>query len=167
MTININRPADILKASCECVAGKGESAACKHLAALCFALLDYDDKKLYDSCTQRLQEWHQPTRKSSKPVNLLDINFTSMNHDKSEEEKPKYLQFLNSDIYIPEASTVLTQLLIKYDQRSLGAANLLLPKQAAITRIPLPSRIVAQISLPEAIQDLTSPNDYRENGGDR
>ncbi|CAF1499954.1 unnamed protein product [Rotaria sordida] len=46
MIININRPADILQASCQCVAGKGERAACKHLAALCLALLDYDEKKL-------------------------------------------------------------------------------------------------------------------------
>ncbi|CAF1654234.1 unnamed protein product, partial [Adineta ricciae] len=154
MTININRPADILNATCECVAGKGERAACKHLAALCFALLDYDNKKLYESCTQRLQEWHQPTRKSSKPVNLLDINFTRMNHDKNEDEKPKYLQFLTSDIYIPEASTVLSRLLIKYDQRALGAVNLLLPKQAAVTRIPLPSRIIAQTSSPVVLPDL-------------
>ena len=74
MIINISQPADILEATCQCVAGKSARAACKHLAALCFALLDYDQNKLYEACTQRLQQWHQPTRRSPKPMNLLDIN---------------------------------------------------------------------------------------------
>ncbi|CAF3802421.1 unnamed protein product [Rotaria sp. Silwood1] len=91
MIININRPADILEATCQCVAEKGGRVACKHLAALCFPLLDYDQNKLYEACTQRLQQWHQPTRKSSNLVNFLDINFTCHKHNEAEENKPKYL----------------------------------------------------------------------------
>ncbi|CAF3317820.1 unnamed protein product [Rotaria sp. Silwood2] len=153
MIIKINRPAGILQASCQRVAGKGERAACKHLAALCLALLDYHEKKLYESCTQRLQEWHQPTRKSSTPKNLLDINFTSMKHDKTEEEKPKCLQFLRTDIYIPEATTALRELLIKYGQQTIAAASLILPQQVAISRISIPPRVITQSSSPA--QDLT------------
>lgn len=94
LVINSNRPADILRGTCECVAGNGPRAACKHLAALCFALLDFDEKKLYDACTQRLQQWHQPTRRSSNPVALLDINFSCLQHDKIQQQKQNYLQFL-------------------------------------------------------------------------
>ena len=57
----------MLEGSCQCVAGSGDFAACKHVAALCFALLDYDNNKLYESCTQRLQHGHQSMRKSSNP----------------------------------------------------------------------------------------------------
>ncbi|CAF4519710.1 unnamed protein product, partial [Rotaria magnacalcarata] len=124
--ININKPADILQSTCQCVAGKGERAACKHVAALCFGLLDYDENKLYEGCTERLQQWHQPTRKSSKPMNILDINFTSLRHNKEEEDKPKYLKFLESDIHISEATTTLRQLLIKYNQQNIAVASILL-----------------------------------------
>ncbi|CAF4384778.1 unnamed protein product, partial [Adineta steineri] len=94
MIINTNRPADILEGTCECVAGNGPRAACKHSAALSFALLNYDQNKLYEAYTQRLQQWHQPTRKSSNPVPLPDIRFTSLGHNRNEEKNLKYSQFL-------------------------------------------------------------------------
>ncbi|CAF1013258.1 unnamed protein product [Adineta ricciae] len=53
MGTNINKPANILGGSCEFAAETGPRAACKHLAALCFSLLDYDRNKLYEACTQR------------------------------------------------------------------------------------------------------------------
>ncbi|CAF1531677.1 unnamed protein product [Didymodactylos carnosus] len=56
LIMNSSRSADIIHGYCKCVAGQGPRAGCKHLAALCSGLLDYDDKKLYDACTQRLQE---------------------------------------------------------------------------------------------------------------
>ena len=148
LIINTNRPADILEATCQCVAGQGRRAACKHIAALCFALLDYDQNKLYEACTQRLQQWHQPTRKSTNPVNLLDINFTCLKHSKAEENKPKYLQFLQTDIHVPEATTTLRQLLVKYNQQSTAAASILLPQPALIRFIPLPARVISEVPLP-------------------
>jgi len=148
LIINTDRPADILEGTCQCVAGKGHRVACKHLAALCFALLDYDQNKLYEACTQRLQQWHQPTRKSTNPVNLLDINFTFLNHDKVEERKPQYLQFLQKDVHVPEATTTLRQLLVKYNQQATAAASFLLPQPAPDRFIPLPARVITQASSP-------------------
>jgi len=113
-----------LEGTCQCVAGNGLRAACKHLTALCFALLDYDHRKLYEACTQRLQQWHHPTRKSSNPVNLLDINFFSLKHNKAEQRQPKYLKFLQTDVHVPEAITTLCQLLVKYKQQSTAAASI-------------------------------------------
>jgi hypothetical protein len=148
LIINTNRPADILEATCQCVAGRGSRAACKHLAALCFALLDYDNNKLYEACTQRLQQWHHPTRKSSNPVNLLDITFTCLKHNKTEEVKPKYLQFLQTDVHVPEATTTLRQLLVKYNQQSTAAASLLLPQPSITCFIPLPARVITEVPSP-------------------
>ncbi|CAF5138744.1 unnamed protein product, partial [Rotaria sp. Silwood1] len=146
------KPADILQSTCQCVAGKGERAACKHVAALCFALLDYDENKLYEACTERLQQWHQPTRKSSKPMNILHIKFTSLRHNKEEEDKPKYLKFLESDIHIPEATTTLRQLLIKYNQQSTAVGSILLPRHVTDSRIPLPARVINQDPLSLSLQ---------------
>ncbi|CAF2776079.1 unnamed protein product [Rotaria sp. Silwood2] len=142
----MKKPADILQSTCQCVAGKGERAACKHVAALCFALLDYDENKFYEACKERLQQWHQPTRKSSKPMNILDINFTSLRHNKEEEDKSKYLKFLKSDIHISEATTTLRQLLIKYNQQSTAVASITLPRHVTDGRIPLSARVINQVS---------------------
>ncbi|CAF5057136.1 unnamed protein product [Rotaria sp. Silwood1] len=148
LLINTNRPSDILEGTCECVAGSGRYAACKHLAALCFALLDYDRNKLYEACTQRLQQWHHPTRKSSNPVNISEIKFFALKHNKDEENKPKYLQFLQTDVHIPEATTTLCRLLVKYNQQSTAAASILLPRSNSIRFIPLPARVVTEAVLP-------------------
>lgn len=131
-----------MEGTCQCVAGNGRRAACKHLAALCFALLDFDVNKLYEACTQRLQQWHHPTRKPSNPVNLLDINFFSLKHNKAEENQPKYLQFLQTDIYIPTATTTLRQLLVKYNQQSTAAASIRLSQPAHVRFISLPARVI-------------------------
>jgi hypothetical protein len=148
MIINSNRPADILEGMCECVAGSGPKAACKHLAALCFTLLDYDQNKLYEACTQRLQQWHQPTRRSSQPVPLLNIRFTCLQHNKIEEKTSKNSQFLEEHTYVPSATTTLRQLLLKYDQQSTAAACYLLPQQTTTPSITLPARVIGQVSIP-------------------
>ncbi|CAF3869343.1 unnamed protein product [Rotaria sp. Silwood1] len=147
LIININKPADILEGICECVAGSGPRAACKHLAALCFALLDYDQNKLYEACTERLQEWHQPTRRSTNPIPLLDIRFTCLQHNRVEEKMSKYWKFLEEYSYVPAATTTLRRLLLKYDQQSTAAACFLLPQQTTTSFITLPARVVDQVSI--------------------
>ena len=63
-------------------------------------------------------------------VELLNIKFFSLKHNKSEETKPKYLQFLQSDVLVPDVTTHLRQLLVKYNQQSTAAASILLPQPA-------------------------------------
>ncbi|CAF3710264.1 unnamed protein product [Rotaria socialis] len=145
MIVNTNRPADILESTCECVAGNGPRAECKHLAALSFALVDYDQNKLYEACTQRLQQWHQPTRKSSNPVPLLNIRFTRLHHNRNEEKNLKYSKFLANYTYVPKVSTTLNQRLIKYDQQSSAATFFLLPGEDKISFINLPARIIGTV----------------------
>ncbi|CAF4135127.1 unnamed protein product, partial [Adineta steineri] len=144
--INSNRPADIISGCCECVAGQGPKAACKHIAALCFGLLDFDDKKLYDACTQRLQEWHKPTRRSMNPVALLDIDFGYLQHNVKNQESPQYLTFLKDYTYVPRAERTLQQLLGKYNQKSTIAASFFLSEQSSNAHLPLPGRVVSQCS---------------------
>ena len=54
---------DILNADCGCSAGLGPNASCKHVGALCYALVEFcKSGKLPDflTCTQKLQEWNKP-----------------------------------------------------------------------------------------------------------
>ncbi|CAF4332865.1 unnamed protein product [Rotaria socialis] len=69
------QPTDILQSTCQGVTGKGKRVACKHVPALYFALLDYDENKLYEAFTDRLQQWHQPTHtiKKKKPSRMIPI----------------------------------------------------------------------------------------------
>jgi len=96
-------------------------------------------------------------------VNILDINFTSLKHNKEEDDKPKYLKFLESDIHIPEATATLRQLLIKYDQQSTAVASILLPRPVTDGRIPLPARVINQGPLSLSLQqNLTYIRETRE-----
>ena len=77
-------------------------------------------------------------------MNLLDIKFTYLKHNKADEDKPKYLQFLQTDIHVPEATTTLCQLLVKYNQQATAAASILLPQPERIRFIPLPARVITE-----------------------
>ncbi|CAF1538171.1 unnamed protein product [Adineta ricciae] len=156
LLINTNRPADIISGCCQCVAGQGPKAACKHIAALYFGLLDYDDKKLYDARTQRLQEWHKPTRRSSNPVALQDIDFGCLRHGMTSQESPQYLTFLKDYTFVPRAETTLQQLLVKYNQESTIAASFFVSEQPSSADSPLPGRVVSQS--PVAFDFSTDPS---------
>jgi len=56
----------VLTAKCECVAGKG--GKCNHIAALLFYCIDFQHhmKSQSPSKTEKLQQWHQPSRKAKK-----------------------------------------------------------------------------------------------------
>ncbi|CAF1333865.1 unnamed protein product [Rotaria sp. Silwood1] len=73
----------------------------------------------------------------------------------AEEDKPKYLQLLQTDMSLPEASTSLRQLLLKYNLESTAAGIIVLPKPTLTHFIPIPARITGQISSPPC-QYLTS-----------
>lgn len=52
-----------VNACCECPAGKGPSATCKHIAAVMLMLqhlLDTGEIKVEKSCTEDLQTFHRP-----------------------------------------------------------------------------------------------------------
>jgi len=53
----------VIEARCECVVGK--SGKCNHIAALLFYCLDlqHHRKNQAPSKTEKLQEWHRPSRK--------------------------------------------------------------------------------------------------------
>lgn len=67
---------DILTAECGCPAGKGPNASCKHVGALCYALVQFcKSGQLPDflTCTQRLQEWNKPRPRKVEPIPVLEL----------------------------------------------------------------------------------------------
>ena len=67
--------ADVLAARCNCPAGEWPSAACSHVAATLFAIEDYVSHKDKQSCTSRLQQWHQPTLGPNLPTPISQATF--------------------------------------------------------------------------------------------
>ena len=67
--------ADVLAARCNCPAGEWPSAACSHIAATLFAIEDHVSHKDKQSCTSRLQQWHQPTLRPNMPTLISQATF--------------------------------------------------------------------------------------------
>ena len=70
---------DINSALCGCPAGKGPSASCKHIGALCYALANFcSSGRLPDfiSCTDVMQEWNKPCPKKHKPITVDELRST-------------------------------------------------------------------------------------------
>lgn len=56
---------EILEANCECVAGKGTKAGCKHIATFAYAILHFKEHKnwyIRTTCTSNRQVWHMPKK---------------------------------------------------------------------------------------------------------
>ena len=67
---------DVLTAVCGCSAGKGPTASCKDVAALCYAVMlfcECGQLPHFLTCTETLQEWNQPRpKKLHMPVTDME-----------------------------------------------------------------------------------------------
>ena len=68
--------------------------ACSHVAALLFYLEDCvqrRDKLLPDNstCTDKLQQWHIPPKRTINPAPVSDIEFRKAEYGKEQEDRPK------------------------------------------------------------------------------
>ena len=83
---------DITSALCGCTAGRGPKGSCKHIAALCYALEDFNRMKRtipYTACTSKLQEWNRPRKRTLEPQHVDEIKFIKHEHDKVKREHTK------------------------------------------------------------------------------
>ena len=77
------RSAAIQFAKCDCVAGKGPKASCKHIAAVCYALEEFSRKFISEdelSCTEELMKWNQPRKRRLEPSRISELDFTVEQH---------------------------------------------------------------------------------------
>ena len=86
-----NKDSDIIYAVCDCVAGVGPLCTCKHLGALCYYLEEFfrisaQTSTESESCTSRLQTWHQPRKRlSASPTTLGNIKFIKAEHGREKK----------------------------------------------------------------------------------
>lgn len=67
---------DLLSAKCGCKAGKGPKASCKHIGALCYALVEFCKSGQipeFLSCTELLQQWNRPRLKKVEVIPVDEI----------------------------------------------------------------------------------------------
>lgn len=67
---------DIVHAQCECPAGRGPTATCKHIAALCYAFQNFCEHGMlpdFLTCTERLQQWNRPRARKVDPIPVESI----------------------------------------------------------------------------------------------
>ena len=63
--VRVGEEGDITNAHCECPAGKGPHSTCKHVASICWLLVDFKKTGLIQtnkSCTDNLMTFHQPIK---------------------------------------------------------------------------------------------------------
>ena len=68
---------EIISARCGCPAGKGPHASCKHVAALCYALVEFNRIRQlpdFQTCTDKLQEWNRPRPKKLDIIPVADLS---------------------------------------------------------------------------------------------
>ena len=68
---------DVVTAFCGCPAGKGPTASCKHIGALCYAVVSFCTlKRLPDfvTPTERLQEWNRPRPHKVEPIPVTELS---------------------------------------------------------------------------------------------
>lgn len=78
---NINSVIDkcnvVNECECDCAAGMGPAAHCKHICAVLFGLTEFSSKKvliLQKTCTEKLQTFHKPCRFRGSPQKTANLN---------------------------------------------------------------------------------------------
>ena len=80
---------DINSALCGCPAGKGPSASCKHIGALCYALENFCSLGQLPeliTCTDVLQQWNRPCPKKQDPITVDELK--SKKHEILSKSQP-------------------------------------------------------------------------------
>ena len=75
--MTLNHPSyEIDGAQCECKAGKGPKASCKHVGALCYAFAEFCSSGHipgFLTCTERLQEWNKPRARRVEVIPVSEL----------------------------------------------------------------------------------------------
>ena len=77
VNVQISEDKFILYTQCECASGKGPTAYCKHVLLVFEALEDFLKTKTYktrQTCTEKLQTFHQVKKYTGSPVKAKNLN---------------------------------------------------------------------------------------------
>ena len=74
--ISLTPKGTVIECQCECAAGMGPSAHCKHVRCVLFGLYDFSQNKSFvvlTTCTQSLQTFHQAKKHLGSPMKAEDV----------------------------------------------------------------------------------------------
>ena len=86
-----NKMGEVMSAQCTCKAGA--NGYCKHVGTLLYAILDFSESDLKQtptntSCTEKPQQWHKPTQRTSNvPILFKDILMIKHDYDADKRQK--------------------------------------------------------------------------------
>ena len=86
-----NKTGEVMSAQCTCKAGA--NGYCKHVGALLYTILDFSESDLKQiptntSCTEKPQQWHKPTQRTSNvPILFKDILMIKHDYDADKRQK--------------------------------------------------------------------------------
>lgn len=92
----------ILEARCECGAGMGPNAHCKHVAAVIYGAHVFSSKGsvlVENTCTEKLQSFHKVKKYTDSPAKAKDINIPGADESTNISYEPRKSKFINSSSY--------------------------------------------------------------------
>ena len=120
---------DVVTACCGCPAGKGPTASCKHIGAVCYAVVSFCTlKRLPDFATptEKLQEWNRPRPRKVEPIpvtelserrreikkkeNVFSLKYFNPQPPEIQVDQPRLLE--NMRIALLEQNSAFSQLLV-------------------------------------------------------
>ena len=94
--VKLDKHGVVQEAQCECAAGMGPEAHCKHVMVVLFALTHSKNGiTTMETCTQQLQTFHQVKKYTGSPVKMQDLNLRrdgALQHLKDFDPRPQSLR---------------------------------------------------------------------------
>ena len=105
--VSVNDAGTIEKCQCECAVGMGPTAHCKHVGAVLYGLSIFSQSKdftVHETCTQKLQTFHQTKKHSGTPVKAQNL---ALRVNKNIDYDPRPVQYINQDNYVTSFKNTL------------------------------------------------------------
>ena len=173
-----NSSYDIATACCGCPAGKGPTASCKHIGALCYALVSFCRLRTlpdFVSCTEKLQDWNHPRPRKAEAIPVIELN-TRRNEIKKKEVSLSFKEYNPQPLglKVDQPQLVENMCVTLLEQKSAFSQLLIAPVSIALKnhtyctteeRLLLPSQLVTtSVSLEQMMIDYYPPPDFEERG---
>ncbi|XP_061167356.1 uncharacterized protein LOC133176217 [Saccostrea echinata] len=100
--IKLSNEGSVLEAQCECAAGMGRDAHCKHVAAVMYGTVMFAKNKFIkteETCTQRLQTFHKCKSFKGSPIKSDELNLPGADELTNIAIDPKPEEFRNNPSY--------------------------------------------------------------------
>ena len=101
--VALDNAGDVIEAQCECAAGMGPHAHCKHVCTVLYGALMFQKKrtiKTEETCTQKLQTFHRCKKFIGSPVKASDLDIPGCDEVANIDDfDPRPERFVDGDGY--------------------------------------------------------------------